>query len=313
MKCTAVFMTALAVCLSLVSCSQNKEKTDITEKVGICITDVYGNTAYLPENPKVVSCYGSFSECWLLSGGTLVGVTDDAVNERGLDLQDDVEIVGTVKDINLEKTVSLDPDYVILSADITAQASLAENFDMLDIPYGYFRVDSFGDYADMMEKFCNVNGKNELYDENVTEVENQIKDITASVSGKNPGTYLLMRVYSTGIKVKTDNIADRIIKDLGGQSITDKVPSLLTDFSIEEVIRSNPDYIFVLTMGDEKAGEEYFYGMVAANPAWQGLDAVKNGNCRILPKELFHYKPNNRWAESYRYIAEVLYPENTER
>ena len=53
-------------------------------------------------------------------------------------------------------------------------------------------------------------------------------------------------------------IADDILKDLGGISIADRVPSLLTDLSVEEVIKADPDHIFILTMGDEKAGEEYF-------------------------------------------------------
>ena len=29
----------------------------------------------------------------------------------------------------------------------------------------------------------------------------------------------------------------------------------------------------------------------------------------VLPKDLFHYKPNNRWGESYQYLGEILYPE----
>ena len=48
---------------------------------------------------------------------------------------------------------------------------------------------------------------------------------------------------------------------------------------------------------------------IASNPAWKDLSAVKNGRYNILPKELFHYKPNAKWAESYEYIAKIIYPE----
>ena len=37
--------------------------------------------------------------------------------------------------------------------------------------------------------------------------------------------------------------------------------------------------------------------------------AVKNGNLVVLPKELFHYKPNDRWDDSYEYLAKIIYPE----
>ena len=61
---------------------------------------------------RVVSLYGSFSEAWLQAGGTLVGVTDDAVNERGLELPD-AQIIGTNKAPNLELVMALEPDWVI--------------------------------------------------------------------------------------------------------------------------------------------------------------------------------------------------------
>ena len=307
MKSKLLFVTVL-LCLMLFGCDTFlKSEMNSANNGDSSITDVYGKTVKLPENPRVVSAYGSFSECWLLSGGTLVGVTDDAIKERCLALPESVEIVGTVKNINLEKVISLAPDFVILSADIASQASIGASLDSLGIEYGYFRVDSFDDYSMLMKQFCDFHGREDLYDKNVTSVKEEIEEIKKSVSHNKENTYLLMRVYSTGIKVKTDNITDTILKELGGISIADKVPSLLKDLSVEEIINSNPKYILVLTMGDEKAAEDYFNENIVKNPAWSGLSAIKDGNYHILPKELFHYKPNNRWAQSYRYIAEILH------
>ena len=36
---------------------------------------------------------------------------------------------------------------------------------------------------------------------------------------------------------------------------------------------------------------------------------VKNNNYHVLEKELFHNKPNNRWGESYKILADILYGE----
>lgn len=305
-----IFIVILFFCTIFLGCNKvQKDYGSLKVNITSPITDVFGKTVHLPENPRVISAYGSFSECWLLSGGKLVGVTDDAISERKLDLSENIEIIGTVKSINLEKVISLNPDYVILSADIASQASLGENFDNLGIDYGYFRVDSFDDYSKMMKQFCNFHKTVDLYDKNVNSVDSEIRKIKESAVSNSENTYLLMRVYSTGIKVKTDNTVDTILKELGGVSIADKVPSLLKDLSVEEVIKSNPKYIFVLTMGDEKEAKEYFNANIVNNPAWNGLSAIKNGNYHILPKILFHYKPNNRWAQSYKYIADILYSE----
>jgi len=56
---------------------------------------------------------------------------------------------------------------------------------------------------------------------------------------------------------------------------------------------------------DEKAAKEYMQSLFAL-PEWQQLDAVRQGNYAFLPKELFHFKPNAKWAEGYAYLAERL-------
>ena len=55
--------------------------------------------------------------------------------------------------------------------------------------------------------------------------------------------------------------------------------------------------------------KEYLKENFENNPAFSSLKAVKNSNYILLPKDLFHYKPNNRWDESYEYLAKILYPE----
>ena len=58
---------------------------------------------------RVVCLYGSFAEAWVQAGGELAGVTDDAVNERGLET--DAQIIGTTKTPNLELILALEPDW----------------------------------------------------------------------------------------------------------------------------------------------------------------------------------------------------------
>ncbi len=274
------------------------------------ITDTNGTTLPVPENPRVVSLYGSYAEAWLLAGGELVGVTEDALEERDLDLSQDVTMVGSVKEPNVEEIIALEPDLVILSSDIANQVDLQDTLETAGLLCAYYRVDTFEDYDFMMEQFCAVTGRDDLYEKNVTQVAAQIEEIksTAALSS----TYsqvLLIRAFSTGIKAKTDDeLAGVILKDLGAHNIADDHPSMLEDLSLEEVISADPDYIFVTTMGDEQKALDYLNSLIEENPAWSELTAVKEGHYVVLPKDLFHYKPNNRWGESYEYLAKILYP-----
>ena len=278
----------------------------------VSITDSNGTQITLDTSaPRVVAAYGSFAEAWLLAGGELVGVTQDALEQRDLGLPEDIAVVGTVKEPNAEEIIALEPDLVLLASDITAQADIRDVLENAGLACAFFQVDTFADYAFMMEQLCAVTGREDLYEENVTQVGQQIEEAqaNAALSSTRPNV-LLIRAFSTGIKAKTDDeLAGAILKDLGAHNIADDHPSMLEDLSLEEVIAADPDYIFVTTMGDEQKALDYLNGLIQQNPAWSELSAVKENRYVVLPKDLFHYKPNNRWGESYQYLGEILYPE----
>lgn len=307
-----LWLTLLLLCML---CGCTALPTEKPNQNGVPFTDTMGNETVLKADARVIACYGSFAECWLLSGGSLVGVTKDAVEERDLSLSETTEIVGTVKDINLEKLAALQPDYVILSQDIVAHLELESGLKALGISYGYFRVDTFEDYRFMMAQFCKANNRPDCYEEHVERVYERICEIrtrqeeAAHETGEKK--VLLMRAFSTSVKVKrNDNVAGQILNEfVKVTNPAEEDPSLLEELSLEQIVKEDPDYILVLTMGDEDAAREYLNNHLESNPLWQGLSAIKSGNYAILPKTLFHYKPNNRWDESYEYLAEILYPE----
>lgn len=298
----------LCLCLSLGGCGSFAEPPSSSSAVSV--TDALGNTVFLGKDARVVSCYGSFADIWLLSGGTLAGVTQDAVDE-GIVSAEVVTVVGSVKNINLEKIAGLSPDYVILSADLAAHRKLQDSLNALNIPYGYFRVDTFSDYKAVMTQFCAVNDRQDLFDQNVLQTEARILSLLEKLPSSSSRSVLLVRVYSTGMKAKSDdNLAGKILKEFGLRNIADDNPSLLEDLSVEQILLADPDYVIALSMGDEDAAKEFLKQNLENNPAWQGLSAVKNQRYALLPKDLFHYKPNERWDESYEYLAKIVYPEN---
>lgn len=303
----------LGLSLALTGCAAAPDSTVSVSSAAeaLSITDSLGITAALPENPRVVALYGSYAASWQLSGGTVVGVTQDAVEEHGIEIDDDTALVGTVKEPNLELIASLSPDYVLLSADLSAHLELDGALSDMRIPHGYFRMDTFDDYDSVMRSFCTVNGTlSSLYNKNVTAVRERINGVVSEARdalAADAPRVLLLRAFSTGVKAKTnDNLAGILLDDLGAYNIAYDAPSLLEDLSVEEIVRQNPDFIFILTMGDEDAAKAYMQEQLEASPAWGGLTAVRDGRCIYLPKELFHYKPLNRWDESYAYLAETL-------
>ncbi len=275
-------------------------------------TDSLQNTVDLKDKPnRVISLVGSYAETWILAGGELVGVTNDVISERNMDLSKDTKIVGTIKEPNVEEILDLSPDFVLLSTDIESHVKISETLKKANIPYAFFKVEHFEDYLYMLNVCTDITGKKELYEKNGVAIKKKIDDVLEKVDKKNNPSILFIRAFSSGAKAKNDdNMACRILNDLGTINIASKHKSLLEDLSIEQIIQEDPDYIFVVTMGDSKEAIQALKEGIEKSPAWSNLSAVKNNRYIVLPKELFHYKPNAKWGDSYEYVAKILYPDD---
>ena len=101
-----------------------------------------------------------------------------------------------------------------------------------------------------------------------------------------------------------------MLKDFGAYSIAGDsllAGAVLSDtLSIEYILQEDPDYIFFKAMGDEEASQSFVKKMLKES-AWQQLSAVRQGNYAFLEKELFHFKPNGRWAEAYETLPRLLH------
>ncbi|NLL98886.1 MAG: ABC transporter substrate-binding protein [Tepidanaerobacter sp.] len=277
-------------------------------------TDSLGNSVMLQEKPqRVVSLVGSYAQTWMLAGGEVIGVTDDVISEGRFEISEEISIVGTVKEPNVEEVLSLSPDFVLLSPDIENHLKIRQILEDAAIPHAYFKVEYFEDYLKMLDICTDITGNKDLYEEHGLKIKEEIDGILSRIEDAgldHKPTVLFVRAFSSGAKAKKDdNLTCKMLEDLGTVNIASKYPSLLEELSIEEIIQEDPDYIFVTTMGSTEKAIEALRNGIEKNPAWNSLTAVKNDRYIILPKELFHYKPNAKWGESYRYLAEIIYPE----
>lgn len=263
-----------------------------------------------PKSPeRVVSMMASFAEVWQLAGGTLCGVTEDVV-ERGLTLPADVKTIGTVKSPNIEEIIALQPDLVLASADLEPHQKAVSVLEGANIPCKSLHIESFSDYLSTLRQFCDLTGREDLYQKNGAAVDAQIKACIAKVPKRKAPTVLLLRAMSSTAKaLPADHMTSLMLSDLGAENIAARTPSLLEELSMEEILRVDPDFILVVPMGNLEAAEKTMAEGLAKNPAWSTLSAVKGGCYLLLDRELFHYKPNARWGEAYETLFDILYPE----
>lgn len=268
--------------------------------------DALGREITVSSPQRVGIASGSLAECWLLAGGSVCAVTQDA-RERDLDFPADVIDLGGLKNPSLEVILASDLDFVILMPTLQNHLAMAETLDMAGINYAYFDVEKFDDYLQLMKLFTDITGRKDLYEANAEALKPRIAAALEKARMEEPKKVLILRTSSGKIKaLDSSTMVGQMLKEFGCVNIADSDSGLLTDLSLEAIVREDPDYIFISCMGDVEEGVAMLESTLAANPVWDTLQAVKNGRCYYLEKELFHYKPNARWGESYEKLAELL-------
>lgn len=273
-------------------------------------TDSEGEIVELSHKPqKTAVLFSSLAECWIEAGGEVYVTVGESV-ERGL-VKEETELVdkGAGKTVDTEKLISLEPDFVICSADIASHRDVASALKKAKIPVAMLRMDTFEDYLTILRTLTKITGKTENYEQFGENAKSEIEKIISGGKRENNPKILFVRSGSSYSSAKAkkadDNFAARILEDFGCVNIADKAEVLLDNLSAEVILKENPQYIFVSVMGDYDNSKAYMQELLAKKE-YASLDAVKNGRVYFLPKELFQYKPCGRWAESYRYISSIL-------
>ncbi|MFT4104177.1 MAG: ABC transporter substrate-binding protein [Lacrimispora sp.] len=311
-KIMAYAVMLFVVLNGLAGCGKKAAESVSASPEGYRFTDALGQEVTVQNPERVVALMGSFAEIWLSAGGTLTGVTDDAFEERGLELSKEIVSVGKFNSPSMEKIIALNPDLVLLSSETKEHAALKEVFKQAGIPAAYFKVTHFEDYLSMLKTCTEITGKPELYEKNGLDAEAEIKEILSGSKPQTTPSVLLLITYSGGAAGQNSKtMTGKMLKDLGCRNIADENQSLLKEFNMESIVKEDPDYIFVIPMGnDDDLARKNLKETIEKNPAWSGLTAVKGGRYILLPKEKFLYKPNGKWAESYTYLWEILYGTN---
>ena len=262
-------------------------------------------------NPeRVAALIGSFTDIWLLAGGTVTAAANDSWESLNLPLGEDVVNLGSIQEPDIEKLIASQPELVLASANTDADLEMEEILKQAGIPTAYFAVSSFEEYLHMLDICTQITGRRDLYEENGLKVQENIEKTRERIDGSAPKV-LFLRASSSSVKAKGSegNVCGEMLSDLGCINIADSDQTLLEDLSMEAIIAADPDYIFVTFQGNnQEAAMQNVEEMLLSNPAWTSLSAVKEGNYHLLDKRLYNLKPNAKWGQAYEGLADILYP-----
>lgn len=313
----------LCGCESVVETGQEIEPKQNTEQLPetpdakmqgqgqISFVDDLGRQVQSESPQRVAALIGSFADIWLLAGGELVAAANDSWESLELPLDESVVNLGSITQPDAERLIAAQPDLVLASVNTAADLELEELLTQAGIPVAYFGVSDFEEYLHMLDICTQLTGRRDLYEEHGLKVQEEIEQVLGRADGSAPEV-LFLRASASSVKAKGSdgNVCGEMLADLGCINIADKDGSLLDELSMEAIIAADPDYIFVTLQGnDQEAAIQNIEQLLVEHPAWSSLTAIKEGRYYMLDKRLYNLKPNARWGEAYRKLADILYPE----
>ena len=285
---------------------------DETE-TSVTFREADGNIIILPKKPeRTIVCHNSLLDLWYMAGGESLARIRGSINVP--EEAEDLPLLGTAGTINNELIMELEPDFLIFT-DSGIQTETKRLFTKEGITGVTIEYNTYEDFRVILDLFTRLNMTREIYENIVIPTEKEVEEIIEQVPHHVPPPSACILFASTKyIKVETQNTSTGYMcRKLGARNIyiDNRIEGATrVELSLEYIMESNPEIIFVITMGDTEKCRERIERDVVSSDIWGELSAVKNGRFIYLDKSYSLYKPNRFYPEAFRIIADYIYPDS---
>lgn len=247
---------------------------------------------------RIVSLGPSITESLYLLGEEqrLVGVTTYCSRPAQAQTK---EKVGTVRDTNVEKIISLQPDLVIATSLISPKA--IEKLRKVGIKVVVFAEPK--NYAELREQFTKIAilvGREEIAGRILSEAEMRINAVREKVRHiAHPDVFVQIGAKPLFAAIGKSFINDFIVFAGANNIASDAATGL---YSREEVLRRNPQVILIVTMGIVGEQEKTVWEKYTA------VDAVKNKRIYIIDSDKLCSPTPLGFAQTLEEMVVILHP-----
>ena len=258
---------------------------------------------------RVVVGYASLAGVWHLADGTAVAVPD--IREKSVlpESMRHLPAAGSATVPNVEQIVALKPDLVLLTAKLARHRATANLLRSSGIPAICVEYNHYKDFHALLDLFCRINGRSADTVAAAKKVMREVEQICFRTGGLTAPRCAVIFASSAGFSLESPlTNTGCMVAMLGAKNIRETESPARMPFSYEQFLLSDPDVIFVVTMGDAEGLKKKFQRDLMTQTSWKRLSAEKNGRVHFLPADLFLYMPGPRYPEAFRYLASLLYP-----
>lgn len=259
-------------------------------------TVIFAHDAY-PQ--RIISLGSTLTEELYLLGveDKLVGVTTYCQRPPQAKTK---EKIGTIKEVNLEKIVSLSPDLILVTSLTNPKTKeKLKNLGIKVVEFSYAR--NFAQICDEFLKLARLVNQEEGAKRIIQQARNKVETIKKSVQGlSNPKVFVQIGARPL-FSANQDSFINDFIEFAGGTNIASTSKSGL--YSREKVIKDNPDVIIIATMGIAGEREKEIW------LRYKTINAARNNRIYIIDSYKLCSPTPVTFVETLENIVEMLHPE----
>ncbi len=227
---------------------------------------------------RIISLEPAITESLYFSGhfDKLVGVAKAAMSGNWPAEVDEIESVGDIQNVNVEKVVDLKPD-LILGSGMSRKGldQLAE----LGYRTAYVDPESIEEVIDNLLVYGAIFNDTQQAEQEIAKLTDLLEEVEGNIEVKEPKTAIFLYNLKPVMAFGDGSIPDQVLALAGLNNVARDIAGNNPTFSIEKLLDLDPDYIFFAMRA--KSGLEE----MKDNPLWNELTAVKEGHCLIPPTE----------------------------
>lgn len=248
-------------------------------------TDKAGREVEVPVNPLRIVTVNMTSESVAL-GVTPVGAADNFMTGLEDSQKAEIESVGTIGSLNLEKILELEPELIITPINVTDEETIESLSKIAPTVVGPF----FGDAFENLRTIGELLGKSEEAEAWISEYEKKAETTTEKLSDviKEGSTAMVLQLYSKEVTYIYPASTWPTVYTVLGLKLPDaaELGELTTgaQLSLEKLTEYDPDYI-ILTSGDDESMPELKQELTN-NSVWKTLSAVKSNQVYTMGSRL---------------------------
>jgi iron complex transport system substrate-binding protein len=270
-------------------------------------TDDNGKTLTIPQPPKrVVALSPSVVEILYAVGAPPVARVSSALYPEEAKA---LPAVGSSYQPSIEQIAAQQPDLIIADQQIQRPDVIAELEKVA--PVFAMRVLTVDDLLKGLRTAGRIMGKAEQGERAAQAIADKFAAVQAKLPAQRPTVFIMVGTADAFFAAKPTSFVGDVVQRLGARNLVTEGPDTagfpgFTTYSLERLVQLDPDVILVATAAPPNAPRAS--QVLAANPAWANLRAVKSGRVYEIDPVTLVQSAGPRVAQQIDELARYLYP-----